>query len=76
MSDWIDINDKLPEISENENTFYLLSELVLVFNGYKQRLARVVFDKEDNIYSWRSDCSESWDIPSVTHWKYLSDNPK
>ena len=76
MSDWVNVNDKLPEFSENEYSFYLVSETVLVYDGYKQRVARLIFDKEDNIYSWRSDCSEGWDITSVTHWKYLSENPK
>ena len=76
MNNWINVNDKLPEFSENEDSFYAISETVLVYDGNKQRVAYLTFDKDDNLYAWRSDCSEGWDITGVTHWKYLSRNPE
>ena len=58
MNNWINVNDKLPEFSENEDSFYAISETVLVYDGNKQRVAYLTFDKDDNLYAWRSDCSE------------------
>lgn len=76
MNNWINVNEKLPEFFERESSFYSVSETVLVYDGNKQRVARLIFDIEDNLYTWRSDCSEGWDLPCVTHWKYLSENPE
>lgn len=76
MNNWINVNDKLPEFSENEDSFYSVSETVLVYDGNKQRVAYLTFDKDDNLYAWRSDCSEGWSLGGVTYWKYLSKNPE
>lgn len=78
MNNWINVNEKLPEFSGD--TWYSVSvsvsETVLVYDGNKQRVAYLTFDKDDNTCSWISDCSEGWVLCGVTHWKYLSENPK
>jgi len=76
MNDWINTKHELPELSELKYSCYAVSASVLVYDGNKQRVAKLTFDRDENVYSWRTECSECWELPHVTHWKYLSKNPE
>jgi len=71
---WIKVTEALPELKYPEDKHIVLSNVVLVWNGYSKKLGYRLFDQFNDCVVWRSD-SEGWDIRGVTHWMHLPEDP-
>lgn len=78
MSDWISVNDKLPELrmikdtDEDYESEYYISEMVLVATNKGCKIAYYEVDDGDKTF-WVGDCGENY---TVTHWMPLPELPK
>lgn len=78
---WIDVKEKLPELKQG--LVEITSGPVLVYRAKYKKLSIALYESwytdyetEQPVFSWKTDCSEGWDITDeVTHWMPLPEPP-
>jgi hypothetical protein len=71
---WVSVGERLPEIPTEKLNEGFTGRQVLVFTNTEPRKRIAWFDIENN--KFYDDYSMFGTVTEVTHWQYLSDDPK
>ena len=68
-SDWINVEDRLPELCCDAGCIKFSVEVLLCVNNDDVLTARLVCDKRDNTMFWCASRGGSYDLKEPTHWQ-------
>lgn len=68
-SDWISVEDRLPELCCDAGSIKFGVEVLLCVNNDDVLTARLVCDKSDNTMFWSASRGGSYDLEEPTHWQ-------
>lgn len=70
-SDWISIEDRLPELHCDAGCIKFSKEVLLYVNNCKVLTASLVCDKSDNTMFWSASRGGSYALEEGTHWQEI-----
>lgn len=70
-SDWISVEDRLPEFSTDIRTLKFSSNVLIYVNDNEVLTARLVCDKSDNQMFWSASRGGCYDLKEPTHWQEI-----
>lgn len=71
-SDWISVNDRLPDITNDVSLSEYSDEVIICLNGCETVLAVLVIDKCNKTKYFQSSIGEyTYPIGIVTHWQEI-----
>lgn len=70
-SDWIGVNDSLPELSIDAGSFEFSGEVLLYLGNGIVLTARFVHDKIDNTMFWSVSRGGYCSLEEATHWQEI-----
>ena len=68
-SDWISVNDRLPEFSTDLCFIKFSSNVLICVNDNEVLTATLVCDKSDNQMFWSASRGGAYDLKEPTHWQ-------
>lgn len=68
-SDWISVEDRLPELCCDVCCIKFSREVLLCVNDNDVLTARLVCDKSDNTIFWSASRGGSYDLKEPSHWQ-------
>lgn len=70
-SDWISVEDRLPELSTDIKTIKFSRKVLICVKGGEVAIASLVCDKSDNTMFWNIFRGGVYDLKEPTHWQEI-----